>query len=111
MRKNKTINLVLGTIRHVLNLAARKWRVEGNLRLTWPIRAPLISMLDLRDTRAPKPIPWAQQRILLPKLSVHAPEMALFVLNTGARDAACVGIGKRVRRTCAIRSSSCPRTP
>jgi hypothetical protein len=35
-----------------------------------------------------KPITWAQQRILLPKLSAHAAEMALFVLNTGARDAA-----------------------
>ena len=60
----------------------------GNQRLTWLVQAPLISMLDLRDTRAPKPITWAQQRILLPKLSAHAAEMALFVLNTGARDAA-----------------------
>ena len=92
VRKNKTINLVLGTIRHVLNLAARKWRVEGNLRLTWLVQAPLISMLDLRDTRAPKPITWAQQRILLPKLSAHAAEMALFVLNTGARDAAACSL-------------------
>jgi len=62
--------------------------VGGNQRLTWLVQAPLISMLDLRDTRAPKPITWAQQRILLPKLSAHAAEMALFVLNTGARDAA-----------------------
>jgi integrase len=87
VRKNKTVNLVLGTIRQVLNLAARKWRVEGNRRLTWLIQAPLITMLDLHDARSPKPITWAQQRVLLPHLSVHSAQMALFVLNTGARDA------------------------
>jgi hypothetical protein len=52
VRKNKTVNLVLGTIRHVLNLAARKWRVESNLRLTWLIQAPLIRILDLHDARS-----------------------------------------------------------
>src|SRR5438105_3937331 len=88
IRKNKTVNLVLGTIRQVLNLAARKWRVEGNRRLTWLGQAPLITMLDLQDARSPKPITWAQQRLLLPHLSDHSAQMALFVLNTGARDAA-----------------------
>lgn len=87
VRKNKTVNLVLGTIRQVLNLAARKWRVEGNRRLTWLAQAPLISLLDLSDARLPKPITWGQQRLLLPHLSDHMAQMALFVLNTGARDA------------------------
>ncbi len=51
-------------------------------------------MLDLQDARSPKPITWAQQRLLLPHLSTHSDlsthsaQMALFVLNTGARDAA-----------------------
>ena len=27
--RNKTVNLVLGTIRYMPNLAAREWRVEG----------------------------------------------------------------------------------
>lgn len=92
VRKNKTVNLVLGTIRQVLNLAARKWRVEGNLRLTWLSQAPLLTLLPLDDARAPKPISWAQQRVLLPHLSSHSAEMALFVLNTGARDAAVCGL-------------------
>ncbi len=87
VRKNKTVNLVLGTMRQVLNLAARKWRVDGNRRLTWLAQAPLLTMLDLQDARHPKPITWAQQRILLPHLSDHMAQMALFVLNTGARDA------------------------
>jgi integrase len=88
VRKNKTVNLVLGTIRQVLNLAARKWRVEGNRRLTWLGQPPLLTMLDLDDARAPKPISWGQQRVLLPHLSSHSAQMALFVLNSGARDAA-----------------------
>lgn len=92
VRKNKTVNLVLGTIRQVLNLAARKWRVEGNRRLTWLGQAPLLTMLKLDDTRPPKPISWAQQRVLLPHLSSHSAEMALFVLNSGARDAAVCGL-------------------
>ena len=51
-------------------------------------------MLDLKDARPPKPISWAQQRVLLPHLPSHCAEMALFVLNTGARDAAvCNGRG------------------
>ena len=44
-------------------------------------------MLDLQDARSPKPITWAQQRLLLPHLSNHSAQMALFVLNTGDRDA------------------------
>ncbi len=55
VRKNKTVNPVLGTIRQVLNLAARTWRVEGNRRFTWLGQAPLITMLDLHDSRSPKP--------------------------------------------------------
>jgi hypothetical protein len=85
VRKNKTVNLVLGTIWHVLNLAARKWRVEANRRLTWLVQAPLISMLDLHDARLPQPITWAQQRILLPRLSDHSAQMALFVLIMALR--------------------------
>ena len=58
VRKNKTVNLVLGTVRQVLNLAARNWRVEGNRRLTWLAQTPRITMLDLKDARSPKPITW-----------------------------------------------------
>jgi hypothetical protein len=87
VRKNKTVNLVLGTIRQVLNLAARKWRVEGNRRLTWLGQAPLITMLDLQDARSPKPLP-GHSSAFSAHLSNHSAQMALFVLNTDARDAA-----------------------
>ncbi len=83
-RKNKTVNASLGVVRHILNLSARKWRdSQGRTLLE---TAPLISMLPLDDARKPRPISWAEQRKLLPELPPHLQRMALFDLNTGARD-------------------------
>lgn len=83
-RKNKTINLSLSIVRRILNLCARDWRDENGI--TWLATAPLISMLPLSDQRPPRPLMWAEQRKLLPCLPDHLAEMALFDLNTGARD-------------------------
>lgn len=84
-RKPKTINLALGVVRRILNLAATSWRDEnGN---TWLAQAPAITLLPLiGHQREPQPITWAQQRQLLPKLPAHLARMALFTLNTGVRD-------------------------
>ena len=81
--KTKTINLDLSLVRRILNLAARKWRDEQGL--TWLETAPLISMLKVRDARAPYPLSWAEQRLLLPELPEHLAELCLFLLNTGLR--------------------------
>jgi len=83
-RKNKTVNASLGVVRHILNLSARKWRDDQGRTLLET--APLISMLPLDDARKPRPISWAEQRKLLPELPAHLQRMALFDLNTGARD-------------------------
>ena len=53
--------------------------VEENRRITWLAQAPLITMLDLDYARPPKPITWAQQRVLLPHLSDHSAQMALWM--------------------------------
>lgn len=83
-RKNKTVNASLSVVRHILNLAARKWRdAQGR---TWLESAPMISMLPLNDVRRPRPISWAEQRKLLPLLPPHLQRMVLFDLNTGVRD-------------------------
>lgn len=83
-RKHKTINLSLSVVRRILNLAARDWRdVNG---YNWLLTVPLITMLPLIDQRPPRPIMWDEQRRLLPALPDHLAEMALFVLNSGARD-------------------------
>ena len=83
-RKNKTVNASLSVVRHILNLAARKWRDDKGRTLLET--APLISMLSLDDARKPRPISWTEQRMLLPLLPAHLQRMALFDLNTGARD-------------------------
>jgi integrase len=84
-RSHKTINLALGVVRRILNLAATQWRDESGR--TWLPQAPKITMLPLvGHQREPQPITWAAQRGLLPKLPDHLARMSLFILNTGVRD-------------------------
>lgn len=88
--KSKTINLALGVVRRILNLAARSWRDEQGQ--TWLATAPLIAKVDGGDEREPMQLTWKQQREHLPKLPAHLARMALFALNTGARDAVVCGL-------------------
>ena len=84
-RAHKTINLALGVVRRILNLAATSWRHESGM--TWLSQAPKISMLELvGHQRPPRPISWAEQRTLLPVLPAHLARMSLFILNTAVRD-------------------------
>jgi integrase len=84
-RKHKTINLALGAVRRILNLAATVCRDEAGA--TWLAQAPKITMLPLSGyQREPRSISWPQQRQLLPALPDHLARMSLFTLNTGARD-------------------------
>lgn len=82
--KNATINRSLEVVRTVMNRAARVWRDEGQ---PWLASAPLIEMLDeAEQRRPPAPLSWAEQAKLLPALPHHLQRLALFALNTGARD-------------------------
>jgi len=84
-RAHKTINLALGVVRRILNLAATSWRDETGK--TWLEQAPKITLLPLvGHQREPRPITWSEQRALLPKLPDHLARMSLFTLNTGVRD-------------------------
>lgn len=84
-RSHKTVNLALGTVRRILNLAATSWRDESGR--TWLQQAPKLTMLPLvGHQREPRPITWGEQRRLLPMLPDHLARMALFTLNTGVRD-------------------------
>ena len=84
-RKHKTVNLALGLVRHILNLASKSWRDETGL--TWLRQAPSVTLLPLvGHQREPRPITWTEQRALRPMLPAHLARMALFTLNTGVRD-------------------------
>jgi integrase len=85
--KAKTVNLALGIVRRILNLAARSWRGEDGK--PWlPGVPPLIQFLPQDDAREPVQISWRDQREHLAKLPAHLGRMVLFDLNTGARDEA-----------------------
>lgn len=83
-KKHKTVNNGLELVRRILNLAARKWRDEHGM--TWLETPPLLSMLDLTDTRPPYPLTWEEQTYLMKALPAHLAEMALFKVNTGTRE-------------------------
>ena len=88
---HKTVNLGIALTRRILNLATRKWRDENGR--TWLESAPMLTMLPLiGHQREPRPITWEEQRRLLPLLPDHLARMALFDLNTGARDGVVCGL-------------------
>lgn len=89
--KPATVNRTLEVARTVLNRAARVWRTSDGQ--PWLGAAPLLEMLDEKTTeRKPYPMSWAQQAELLPRLPAHLQRMALFALNTGARDENVCGL-------------------
>ncbi|MCP4235634.1 MAG: tyrosine-type recombinase/integrase [Aestuariibacter sp.] len=81
--KTKSINLALGVVRRILNLAARLWRDDNGL--TWLDTPPLIQMLPVTDARKPYPLSWEEQRKLFGGLPEHLALMCLFKVNTGCR--------------------------
>ena len=91
-RAHKTINLALAIVRRILNLAARSWRDEESGK-TWLETPPLIKLLPLVGfQREPTPISWGEQKKLFEALPSHLLCMALFDLNTGARDEVVCGL-------------------
>lgn len=82
--KTKSINLALGVVRHILNLAASEWLDERDL--TWLQSPPKIKLLRVEDARAPYPLSWPEQTRLFTELPKHLAQMALFKVNTGLRD-------------------------
>jgi len=82
--KPATVNRSLEVVCTVLNRAARVWRSNGK---PWLSTAPLIEMLNEAATRRkPRPLSWAEQGKLFALLPPHLERMALFAVNTGARD-------------------------
>ncbi len=88
--KTKSINLALGVVRHILNLAASEWLDEHHL--TWLATAPKIKLLKVEDARAPYPLSWDEQTRLFGELPPHLARMALFKVNTGCRDQEVCGL-------------------
>ena len=82
--KTKSINLALGVVRHILNLAASEWIDEHGL--TWLAAPPKVKLLKVEDARSPYPLSWEEQSRFFQELPTHLANMALFKVNTGCRD-------------------------
>jgi integrase len=88
--KTKSINLALGVVRHILNIAASEWMDETGL--TWLERPPKIKLLPVTDARKPYPLSWDEQTRLFRELPDHLARMALFKVNTGCREQEVCGL-------------------
>jgi integrase len=84
-----TVNRTLEVARTILNRAARVWRDDAGK--PWLSTAPLIEMLT-ENRRAPRPLSWAEQALLMAELPPHLIRMALFAVNTGLRDENICGL-------------------
>src|SRR5271166_4166068 len=82
--KTKTVNLALGVVRRILNLAASEW-IDRQGK-TWLKTAPKIKLFPLRDARPPYPLTREEQALLFQELPDHVARMALFKVNTGLRE-------------------------
>jgi len=80
----RTKNYSLQVVRHILNLAASEWLDEYGM--TWLAHAPKIKLLREDDKRSSYPLTPDEQVKLFKQLPAYLAKMALFAVNTGARD-------------------------
>lgn len=89
--KTKSINLALGVVRHILNVAATEWLDENSL--TWLQAAPKIKLLPVMDARKPYPLSWDEQTRLLSELPAHLANMVLLKSIPAAGNRRFAGYG------------------
>jgi integrase len=86
-----TLNRTLAVVRRILKLSAELWRDEQS-GLTWLAVAPMIKLESKYKKRQPYPLGWDEQALLFPELAGHLQRMALFAVNTGARQEEICGL-------------------
>lgn len=82
--KDKTVRNKLSVLNSILRNAAGKWR-DPNSKLTWLHTAPILSLPQVKDARAPYPLSWDEQKLLTSELAPHLLSCALFALNSVSR--------------------------
>ncbi len=82
---NGTLNRHIGVAARVLHDCATKWRDE-RANLTWLAQEPWINANAPHRKRQPYPLDWDEQQLIFEELAPHLQRMALFDVNTGARD-------------------------
>ncbi len=85
------LDRTLAVVRRILKLSAELWRDEQS-GLTWLAVAPMIKLESKYKKRQPYPLGWDEQALLFPELAGHLQRMALFGVNTGARQEEICGL-------------------
>jgi len=88
--KNRTINMPMEVVRHILNLASGEWLDENGL--TWLQSSPKIRLLPRNDSREPYPLSWSEQEELFQALPEHIRRMSVLAVNTGLRNLEVCGL-------------------
>lgn len=88
--KSGTVARELAVVRRILSLCARLWRDDNGK--PYLSSAPLIKMPDWGDKAKPYPLSWDEQKRLFEQMPSHLAEMALFAINTGARESIVCGL-------------------
>src|SRR6266404_2770986 len=88
--RTKTLNLALGVVRRILNLASSEWMDKAGR--TWLEAAPKIKLFSVTDARPPYPLSREEQTFLLKELPDHLARMTLFKVNTGLREQEVCGL-------------------
>ena len=85
---NRTINLYLERVIHILHVCSRVYRHQDiQNRPFFLDKVPLIKKLDENETKRPAyPISWDEQTIFFGELPLYLRRMALFKVNTGTRE-------------------------
>lgn len=86
--RSGTLTRDLAVVRRILNLAGRKWRhnLPNGKSVPWVDFIPLIEMPRWCDRKQAYPLSWQEQRQFFRLLPDHLYRMALFKVNTGARE-------------------------
>lgn len=82
--KSATVARELAVVRRILTLASRVWRDLDNQ--PWLAGTPLLRLPNWMDAARPYPLSFDEQRRLIKNLPNHLADMALFAVNTGARE-------------------------
>lgn len=82
--KSATVIREMAVARRILTLTSRVWRDTDNQ--PWLPVAPLLRMPDWKDAAKPYPLSLDEQACLFNELPAHLADMALFAVNTGARE-------------------------
>lgn len=82
--KSGTVNRSIRVANRILKLCTEEWRDEHGL--TWLERAVPLTQVKWKDKRKPRPITWAEQKLLFSLFPEHLEEACTFGVHTGCRE-------------------------